>query len=318
MYPGIELRTMRYIVEVGNELHFSRAAEKVRVAQPSVSKQIRNVEEELGVELFKRNRKRVEITEAGQAFIENAKQALLFANRATSAAREANIGMQGKLFLGVSPSVRLDLFLRLKKSIEATSNNVELQFVPGLARDQADAIMRRELHAGLIELPIKNRGMAVLTLIREPIVLIVSRDDTLACRKTILPGELVRRPLVLLSDDVDVGHDKILLGVQSWGYEPEKIFHVPTLVQALDFVKTGEVIGALRQNLGPFDRRSVVVKTIPGLPMVDTGVVYHRQIRSSLVRNLIKNAREAFCEERAHFVGGASKRWPLAVFNHHA
>ncbi len=63
MYPGIELRTMRYIVAVGHELHFTRAAESVRVAQPSLSKQIRNVEQELGLELFRRTRKKVEITE---------------------------------------------------------------------------------------------------------------------------------------------------------------------------------------------------------------------------------------------------------------
>jgi DNA-binding transcriptional LysR family regulator len=78
MYPGIELRTMRYIVAVGDELHFSRVAESVRVAQPSLSKQIRNVEQELGLELFRRTRKKVEITEPGRAFIENAKQALLY------------------------------------------------------------------------------------------------------------------------------------------------------------------------------------------------------------------------------------------------
>lgn len=67
MYPGIELRTMRYIVAVGEELHFSRAADSVRVAQPSLSKQIRNVEQELGLELFRRTRKKVEITEPGRA-----------------------------------------------------------------------------------------------------------------------------------------------------------------------------------------------------------------------------------------------------------
>jgi DNA-binding transcriptional LysR family regulator len=63
LYPGIELRTMRYIVAVGSELHFTRAAERVHVAQPSLSKQIRNVEQELGVELFNRTRKKVEVTE---------------------------------------------------------------------------------------------------------------------------------------------------------------------------------------------------------------------------------------------------------------
>src|SRR5260370_38090882 len=80
LYPGIELRTMRYIVAVGSELHFTRAAERVHVAQPSLSKQIRNVEEELGGELFKRTRKKVEVTEPGRVFIDNAHQALLYSD----------------------------------------------------------------------------------------------------------------------------------------------------------------------------------------------------------------------------------------------
>src|SRR5260370_7596569 len=92
MYPGIELRTMRYIVAVGNELHFSRAAEHVHVAQPSLSKQIRHVEEELGGELFKRTRKKVEVTEPGRAFMETAQQALLYPRPAASMPRPPNPG----------------------------------------------------------------------------------------------------------------------------------------------------------------------------------------------------------------------------------
>src|SRR5260370_40343314 len=107
MYPGIELRTMRYIVAVGNELHFSRAAEHVHVAQPSLSKQIRHVEEELGVELFKRTRKKVEVTEPGRALITNAQQALLYADRAASMATAASAGQRGRLLLGVAPNIDL-------------------------------------------------------------------------------------------------------------------------------------------------------------------------------------------------------------------
>ena len=298
MYPGIELRTMRYIVAVGDELHFTRAAESVRVAQPSLSKQIRNVEQELGLELFRRNRKKVEITEPGRAFIENAKQALLYAERAASAARAANVGQQGKLFLGVSPSVNLDLFFRLRNAFERKHGDVQLQYVSGFARDQAEALMRSDLHAGLIELPIRYRGLAILSVLRESIALAVSRDDSLASRKTVVPEELIQRPLVLLSDEADLAHDKILIGIQDWGYRPEKVFHVLSLVQALDFVQTGEAVGALRGNLGWYSSRKVVTKSIPGMPTVDTGIVYRRQIRSPLVRNLLRIAREVFSEER--------------------
>ena len=104
MYPGVELRVMRYFLAVVAELHFTRAAERVHVAQPSLSKQIHNLEEEVGVELLKRGRRRVELTEPGRVFAENARQALLYAERATAMARAAGAGKSGKLLIGISPA----------------------------------------------------------------------------------------------------------------------------------------------------------------------------------------------------------------------
>src|SRR5882757_8187040 len=129
---------MRYIVAVGSELHFTRAAERVHVAQPSLSKQIRNVEEELGVELFKRDRnKKVEVTAPGRVFIENAQKALLYADRAASMTRAASAGQLGKLLLGVSPLVDLQLFFRIRKAFEQGYPEVQFQFATGLATEQA-------------------------------------------------------------------------------------------------------------------------------------------------------------------------------------
>jgi DNA-binding transcriptional LysR family regulator len=252
--------------------------------------------------LFRRTRKKVELTEPGRAFIENAKQALLYAQRAASTARAANVGQQGKLFLGVSPSVNLDVFFRLRNAFESRHGDVQLQYVSGFARDQAESIMRSDLHAGLVELPIRYRGLATLSVFRESIALAVSRYDCLASRKTIVPEELMQRPLVLLSDQADLAHDKILIGMQEWGYRPEKIFHVLSLVQALDFVETGEAIAALRGKLGRFGSKKVVTKSIRGMPTVDTGIVYRRHIRSPLVRNLLRIAREVFSEERVRLI----------------
>jgi len=217
MYPGIELRTMRYIVAVGNELHFSRAAEHVHVAQPSLSKQIRHVEEELGVELFKRTRKKVEVTEPGRAFIENAEQALLYADRAASMARAASAGQHGRLLLGVAPNIDLQLFLRVRNAFEKRYANVQVQFVSGSANQHAEWVMQSDLHAGLIELPIRYRGLAVLAIFREPVILAVRRNDKLASAKSILPEELKDRMLVLLSDTADLARDRILVALQAWG-----------------------------------------------------------------------------------------------------
>ena len=303
MYPGIELRTMRYVVAVGNELHFSRAAEKVHVAQPSLSKQIRNVEDELGVPLFRRTRKKVEITEPGRAFIENAQQALLFAERAASMARAASAGQQGKLFLGVSPCVDLKLFFRIRDAFEKHYREVKFHFVTGLAEDQAEKIMRNDLHAGLVELPIRYRGLAVVNLHREPLVMAIPYNDRLTSVGALRPDQLRQKPLVALAREADPASERILTSLHVWGYHPEKVFLVLNLAQAFDFVAAGEAVAVLRASAQRFESRSIVLRSLAELPTVDTGIAYRRDVRSQLVRNLVRLVRKVFAEERARMIG---------------
>jgi len=308
MYPGIELRTMRYIVAVGVELHFTRAAERVHVAQPSLSKQIRNVEEELGVELFKRDRnKKIEVTGPGRVFIENAQKALLYADRAASMARAASAGQLGKLLLGVSPLVDLQLFFRIKNAFEKRYPEVQFQFVTGLAREEAEWVMRSDIHAGLIELPIRYRGLAILSIFREPMVLVFPRNDQVGKSKAVTPAQLKKRRLILLSNGVDLAHDKILAGLESWGYRHEKILEVINLGQALDFVGAGEGVAVMRASTCRFESKAVAFRPMPALPTLDVGLGYRRDVRSPLVRNLLDVAREVFARERKRMIEDSPK-----------
>jgi len=297
---------MRYIVAVGNELHFSRAAEHVHVAQPSLSKQIRHVEEELGVELFKRTRKKVEVTEPGRAFIENAQQALLYADRAASMARAASAGQHGRLLLGVAPNIDLELFFRVRNAFEKRYPNVQVQFVSGWANQHADWVMRSDLHAALIELPIRHRSLAVLGMFREPLLLAVRRNDKLAFAKTVVPEQLKDRTLVLVSDAADLARDRTLVALQGWGYRPEKMLNMISLAHIFDFVATGEGIAVLPAGTVQFESRKIILRPLHEIPMLDTGIAYRRDIRSPLVRNLLRVVREAFAEERSRMI--ASKQ----------
>jgi len=294
---------MRYIVAVGVELHFTRAAERVRVAQPSLSKQIRNVEEELGVELFKRDRnKKVEVTEPGRVFIENAQKALLYADRAASTARAASAGQLGKLLLGVSPLIDLKLFFRIRDAFEKRYPEVQFQFVTGLAQEQAEWAMRSDIHAGLIELPIRYRGLAILSVFREPMVLVFPLNDKLGGSKAVTPAQLKGRRLILLSAGADLAHDRILAGLETWGYRPERVLEVITLGQVLDFVGAGEGIAVMRASAGRFESKSIEFRPMPALPTLDIGLGYRRDVRSPLVRNLLEVAREVFARERKRMI----------------
>ena len=96
----MELRQMRYFVAVAEELHFGRAAERLHIAQPAVSQQVRRLEENLGVQLLQRTKRRVRVTAAGEAFLEHARGVLARADEAIVAAQEASRGDAGRLAIG--------------------------------------------------------------------------------------------------------------------------------------------------------------------------------------------------------------------------
>src|SRR5262245_19066332 len=101
----MDLRHVRYFVAVAEELHFSRAATRVHVAQPALSRQIRALEDELGVRLFERDRRRVALTTAGAAFLDEARFLLERVERAVEVARRADRGELGSLRIGYVPAV---------------------------------------------------------------------------------------------------------------------------------------------------------------------------------------------------------------------
>jgi DNA-binding transcriptional LysR family regulator len=99
----MELRHLRYFVAVAEELHFRHAAERLHVAQPAVSEQIRKLEAEIGVRLLDRDQRSVALTPAGAAMLEEARRVLRLADDAQRAAREAHEGMLGSVRLGYVP-----------------------------------------------------------------------------------------------------------------------------------------------------------------------------------------------------------------------
>src|SRR5262245_6712487 len=100
----MELRHLRYFLAVAEELHFSRAAERLKMAQPPLSQQIRQLEDELGVRLFERSNRRVQLTDAGRLILEEAKRAIEQADRVAAMARNAAEGSAGFLRVGFSSS----------------------------------------------------------------------------------------------------------------------------------------------------------------------------------------------------------------------
>jgi len=297
MYPGVELRVMRYFLAVQAELHFTRAAERVHVAQPSLSKQIRNLEDELGVTLFKRSRRGVELTPPGEAFAENARQSLLYAERAAAQARAVGAGTHGKLLMGISPAVDTALLFRIRDAFHRQYPDLQIETVCAFATELAEMLMRSDLHVGLIELPIRYSGLDVMNIAREPTALVLPANQ-IQSPTQVTPERIQDRTLVLVSERADLAYQKFLAGLKSWGYRPPSIQPVLTAAQALDFVGAGNGVAAVRTSVRKLHTKGISYCLVEDLPWLDAAIAYRRNIRTPVVRNFLEVVRREFSEER--------------------
>ncbi|HET6865099.1 MAG TPA: LysR substrate-binding domain-containing protein [Solirubrobacteraceae bacterium] len=161
----MELRHLRYFVAVAEELHFSRAAERLHVAQPAVSEQIRKLEEELGVQLLNRTPRSVSLTEAGAVLLGEARRVLHQAEVARLAARHArDHAATARLRVGYMPSVLPARVPRALQRLAAATPNLETSLEPGSCTDLLEAVRGEQLDAAIVSLPAPTRGLRTTSL----------------------------------------------------------------------------------------------------------------------------------------------------------
>ena len=176
----MELRHLRYFVAVAEELHFRRAAERLHVAQPAVSEQIRKLEEELGVRLFDRDQRRVELTDAGTAMLGEARQVLRQAQAAQRAARGAHDRATLRLRVGYVPDTVPAVVPRALRGLAAGTPAVHATLQTGDALDLLTAVREERLDAAIVCLPAPTRGLRAMPLGTEPAVAALPAGDARA------------------------------------------------------------------------------------------------------------------------------------------
>src|SRR6185369_4037824 len=149
----MELRHLRYFVAVADELHFGRAALRVNTSQPSLSQQIRDLERELKVDLFVRTKRRVEMTQAGKRFLQEARGILQSAQRAAGLAREAARGERLKLAVGISPETDWIFLGKSLRLFAEHAPSVEVVFQNLTPEEQVGALQSGSIDVGFVGLP---------------------------------------------------------------------------------------------------------------------------------------------------------------------
>ncbi|MGG5887577.1 LysR substrate-binding domain-containing protein [Falsiroseomonas sp. HC035] len=223
----MELRHLRYFVALAEELHFTRAARRLGMAQPPLSQQIRQLETELATPLLERGTRRVALTEAGRMFLIEARATLAQAARAELVARRAGRGEIGELRIGLFASAPLlPVFTRTVLEFRRRLPDVHLALHESPTLEQVDALRRGQLDAGFLRCPSAAdipADIAAVELLREKLVALMRVDHPLAARPGTLPvSALANEKLIFFAQSVGTTlHAQFLALCRAAGFAPD-------------------------------------------------------------------------------------------------
>jgi DNA-binding transcriptional LysR family regulator len=183
MVAGMELRHLRYFVAVADELNFTHAAARLRVAQPALSSQIKDLEEEVQAALFQRGRTGVQLTRAGKAFYLRARSILSQAAEAANEARTAAGTITGTLVIGFPSGLHLNYIAPVIGAYKKSQSKVVLDYFHGLVGQQLKALRDGRIDIGFVTLPAPLEGFAHQVIWRVPFKVVLPHKHPLAKRK---------------------------------------------------------------------------------------------------------------------------------------
>jgi DNA-binding transcriptional LysR family regulator len=217
----MELRHLRYFVAVAEELHFRRAAERLHVAQPAVSEQVRKLEQELGVRLLDRNQRRVELTDAGAAMLEEARHILRQVQVAQQAARGARDRALLRLRIGYLPDTLPAAVPRALRSLSSATPAVDTILETGPATALVEAVRDERLDAAIVCLPAPTSGLRTLTLAAEGAVAALPVGDPRATRERVDLEQMAPERIVVLPRPSNPAfYDAIVTTCRQAGFSP--------------------------------------------------------------------------------------------------
>lgn len=194
------LQDLRYVVALAETRNFARAAEACYVSQPTLSTQIKKLEDELGLALFERTNKRVMPTAGGSGLIMQARVVLEEAEKLRQMAQQALDPMAGMLRLGAIPTLGPYLLPYLVPQLRKDYPQLQLYLREDLTGNLIERLRAGSLDAILVALPIQTDGLELIELFREPFVMALPKDSPLAGKSEVMETDLMGVPLLLLDD----------------------------------------------------------------------------------------------------------------------
>jgi len=295
MFPAMELRHLRYFVAVAEALSFTKAAEKLRLAQPSLTRQVRNLEDEIGVKLFDRSKRRVTLTEAGRLFLFDSKRVLAICAESVAAVQQVNGGESSDLNIGYVANIHYGLLPATLGAFRKLRPGVALNLFDMTSAEQFLALDSRKIDLGFVGLPPALSGHALLSEC-------VARDTMLVAIPVGHP--LAKNPKLKLADlapQFFIGRStKTYPGAREWltetcqeaGFTPRILQEADSEPILMQFVADGLGVALLPEQTTGLPHEGVVFRPLVPPLLRESSIAWRADNPSKPLKDYIQIVKE--------------------------
>lgn len=291
----MELRHLRYFVAVAEERNIGRAAQRLHISQPPLTRQIKQLEDELGTRLFNRTSRGVELTEAGLVFLGDARNILQLAEQASEKAQHAGTGSLGRIDIALFGTGIFGAIPVLLRAFRRDYPNVRLALHNMTKEEQIDALLQGRIGLAFNRLMQPIPGIVSEVILTEPLFLAAPNDHSLSARTAVSMSELDGEPLVLFPTGlrpsfIDRVHDLCVAA----GFVPTVAAEVADVVHGIALVATGGGLCLIPRSATNIHLPGVVYRPLHETPrpQVDLCCIYRDDDRSPVLRGLLESIRE--------------------------
>ncbi|MEZ2126434.1 MULTISPECIES: LysR family transcriptional regulator [unclassified Sinorhizobium] len=297
----MDQRLLTSFVTLAEELHFVRAAERLRITQSALSQQIAKLEQELGLQLFSRTRRRVTLTDAGQSFLEEGRIALRQLNLAVDMAKRAAEGRSGRLTIGFADAAALNVLPTLTSEFARRYPGVNLILHEMMSSEQVEALRAGRIQIGLLRPIFDNEDFETALLMREPYVVAVSSNHRLAANDVIRLAELADEGLITTRPVKALYLERNFRNpFKRAGIQPRIVQEVNELHAILGLVAGGLGVALFPRSIIKLHLEGVLYKPLhpDETPMAELLIARRSDDRTTTVLRFIEMARKFYAPSR--------------------
>jgi len=300
----MELRHLRYFIAVAEEGHITRAAERLGMQQPPLSRQIKEIERELDVQLFRRKARGVELTDAGRILLDDARAMLVNLDHSFESTRRAARGEQGRLSVGYTSAAACHpLVPRVIREFRKAFPLVSVSPTEGFPHDLVECIRNEQLDLAFIRTPVTSpKGMVIDRLLEEGLVVALPGDHPLAQGKNVANKPIALKALAgetfifygRPNDALTLQSNALIAACQTAGFDPRVGYVVPDMLSRLNLVAAGLGIVVVSRSMQRMNIESVVYRPLQGTAQLRAPLILasRRGDHSAVVQQFLKLAKQ--------------------------